>query len=87
MDKLKEKERDKVIPGLIYILYIMRCVVSFCFYFIDRTGKDYKDSVHLPQAYITQLLLHSKFVELLNIYFENTVLGYYKIMAFSPLWV
>lgn len=63
MDKLKEKERDKVIQGLIlHIVYhALYCdFVGFCF--LERTGKDYNKSVHLEQAYITHILLHRKFV-------------------------
>lgn len=87
MDKLKEKERDKVIQSLICTL--CTCLVLwFSFVFILReTGKDCKESVHLGQAYIIQILLHSNFFhELLSIYFEYILLGYYKRpWPFPPL--
>ena len=69
-------------------MYCVACIVLwfFIFVFIERTGKDYKESVHFWQAYVTEILLHSLFLELLSIYSENTVLGYYKRpWPFPPL--
>lgn len=39
MDKLKEKERDKVIQGLICMLCAMHCVVIFLFVLLKKLGK------------------------------------------------
>ena len=77
MDKLKEKERDKVIQRLTCVLCSMYFVVVFIFVFIERTGKVYKQSVNFWQAYISGLL-HGLFHELLSVYCENIVHSYYK---------
>lgn len=44
MDKLKEKERDKVIPSLIGIMCIKHCDFSFLF-LLRELRENYKESV------------------------------------------
>lgn len=79
MDKLKEKERDKVIQGL---MCISLCCDFCLFVLLIELGRSQSiyNTLLLLRFYCTVSLFH----ELLNIYFENTVLAFTK-HGFSSL--